>query len=149
MSTDDVEIGPIDYLIVEWEAGKQPTGEGLPLLADLVDRGIVRLLDLTFIQKNEDGTISGLELGDFDLDGNPDLAVFEGATSGLLGEDDKNEAASALEPGCSAALLLYENTWAAPFATALRKSGARVVANGRIPINEIIAALDELDAAEA
>ena len=143
----DIELGPIDYIVVEWPADKPPTGEAFPYLVDLVDRGLVRILDLAFVKKDMDGTIDGLDLSDFD--GVPELTVFEGAASGLLGEDDRSEAGNALEPGCAAALLLYENTWAAPFATALRKSGARLVAGGRIPVNEIISALDELEAAES
>jgi hypothetical protein len=142
----DVELGPIDYLVVEWPAGKQPSGEGLPLLVDLVDSGLIRLLDLAFVRKEDDGTIVGLDLSEFD--GDPVLTVFEGASSGLLGDEDYAEAGAAIEPGCSAALLVYENTWAAPFATALRRSGAQLVANGRIPVNALLAALDELDEKE-
>jgi Family of unknown function (DUF6325) len=149
MSDDDIEVGPIDYLVVEWPADRQPTGEAFPLLIDLVDRGLIRVLDLAFVHKEEDGSIVGINIGDLDLDGNPEIAVFEGASSGLLGKDDYSEAGSAIEPGCSAAILLYENTWAAPFATALRRSGAQLVANGRIPINAVIAALDELESADA
>jgi hypothetical protein len=147
VSTTEVELGPIDYLVVEWPAGKQPTGEAFPLLVDLVDRGLIRVLDLAFVRKDDDGTIVGLELKDLALDADPQLSVFEGASSGLLGAEDREEAGAAIEPGCSAALLIYENTWAAPFATALRRGGAQLVANGRIPINAMIAALDELDEA--
>lgn len=145
MSDTDIELGPIDYLIVEWPPGKEPSGEGLPILVDLVDRGIVRLLDFAFVQKAEDGTVTGVEIDE--LGG--EFTVFQGASSGLLGDDDYAEAGNVLEPGSSAALLVYENTWAAPFAGALRRSGAQLVANGRIPTNAIIAALDELEAAEA
>ena len=143
MNDTDVELGPIDYLVVEWPAGKQPSGEGLPLLVDLVDRGIIRVLDIAFVRKEDDGTVVGLDLTE--LEGDPVLTVFEGASSGLLGDDDYSEAGAALEPGCSAALLVYENTWAAPFASALRRSGAQLVANGRIPVNALLAALDELE----
>ena len=149
MSTSDLELGPIDYLVVEWPPDKQPTGEAMPQLVDLVERGLIRILDVAFVHKEKDGTVVGLDLQDLDLDGNPDLAVFEGASSGLIGEDDYGDADAALEPGSSAAILIYENTWAAPFATALRKSGAQLVANGRIPVNAIIAALDELEQSEA
>ena len=149
MSDEQVELGPIDYLVVEWPADRQPTGEAFPLLLDLVDRGLIRVLDLAFVHKEKDGSTVGINIGDLDLDGNPEIAVFEGASSGLLGEDDYNEAGATIEPGCSAAILLYENTWAAPFATALRRSGAQLVANGRIPVNAIIAALDELESADA
>ncbi|MEX1100944.1 MAG: DUF6325 family protein [Actinomycetota bacterium] len=146
MSDTDIEIGPIDYLIVEWPAGKQPSGEGMPLLVDLVDRGLIRVLDLAFVRKDEDGIIFGLDLND--IDGDPTLTVFEGVSSGLLGDDDYQEAGAAIEPGCSAALLVYENSWAAPFAGAMRRSGAQLVASGRIPANAIVAALDELDGKE-
>ena len=146
MSDTDVELGPIDWIVVEWPADKQPTGEAFPYLVDLVDKGLIRILDLAFVKKEEDGTIVGLDISDFD--GVPELTVFEGAASGLLGEDDRAEAGNALDPGCSAALLLYENTWAAPFATALRKTGAQLVGGGRIPVNAIISALDELEAGE-
>jgi hypothetical protein len=143
--TDDIELGPIDYLIVEWPAGKKPTGEALPLLVGLVESGLIRVLDLAFVRKEEDGTILGLDLKDLALGWDPKLTIFEGAPSGLIGDDDREEAGSAIEPGCSAAILIYENTWAAPFATAVRASGAQLVATGRIPVNGIIAALDELE----
>lgn len=146
MSDTDVEVGPIDYIVVEWPAGTQPNGEGMPLLVDLVDRGLIRILDLAFVRKEDDGTIVGLELNE--LGDDPQLTVFEGASSGLLGQEDYDEAGAAIEPGSSAALLVYENTWAAPFATALRRSGARLVAGGRIATNELIAALDELEGKE-
>jgi Family of unknown function (DUF6325) len=145
----DIETGPIDYLIVEWTPGRPPTGEAFPYLVDLVDRGIIRILDLVFIQKDEDGTVVAIDLEDFDLDGNPELAVFVGASSGLLGDEDVAEAGVALEAGCSAAMLLYENAWAAPFAAALRRGGAQLVASGRIPVNAVMAALEELEASEA
>ena len=146
MSDTDVELGPIDYFVVEWPAGTKPSGEGLPLLVDLVDRGLIRVLDLAFVRKEEDGTIVGMELDE--LGGDATLTVFEGASSGLLGDDDYEEAGAAIQPGCAAALLVYENTWAAPFATALRRSGAQLVASGRIATNELIAALDKLEGKE-
>jgi len=148
VNATDIELGPIDYLVVEWPAGKPPTGEGMPLLVDLVDRGLIRVLDLTFIQKKEDGSVVGLDLNALGDGGAPELTIFEGASSGLLGEEDYREAAAAIEPGCSAALLVYENTWAAPFASALRRGGAQLVANGRIPVNALMAALDELEEEE-
>jgi len=146
LSDTDVELGPIDYIVVEWPAGTQPNGEGMPLLVDLVDRGLIRILDLAFVRKEDDGAIVGLELNE--LGDDPQLTVFEGASSGMLGQEDYDEAGAAIQPGCSAALLVYENTWAAPFATALRRSGARLVASGRIATNELIAALDELEGKE-
>jgi hypothetical protein len=147
--SDDIETGPIDYIVVEWPAETPPTGEAFPLLVDLVDRGLIRILDLAFVQKQGDGSIIGMDISDLDLDGNPEFAVFEGISSGLLGDDDLDEAGNALEPGCSAAILVYENTWAAPFASALRRNGAQLVASGRIPVNALIAALDAAEASDA
>ncbi|MFF7792891.1 DUF6325 family protein [Streptomyces sp. NPDC007991] len=137
-------MGPIDYLVVEFP-GNRMTGEGLPLLVDLVDRGLIRILDLTFIRKDADGSVTGLEIGDLTGDGELDLAVFEGASSGLLGQDDLEEAAAALEPGNSAGVLIYENLWAAPLAAALRRGGAELVASGRIPAPAVLAALDAIE----
>ena len=135
-------MGPIDYLVVEFP-GNRMTGEGLPLLVDLVDRGIIRILDLVFIRKELDGSVSGVTIADLDSDGELDLAVFEGASSGLLGSDEIEDAGSVLEPGSSAGILVYENVWAAPFAAALRRGGGQLVASGRIPVQGILAALDE------
>jgi hypothetical protein len=140
--TDELnEMGPIDYLVVEFP-GSHMTGEGLPLLVDLVDRGIIRIIDLTFMKKDLDGTVVRVEIADMTGDGVLDLDVFEGAASGLIGEDDLAEAAAALSPGSSAGVIVYENLWAAPFAAALRRGGAQLVASGRIPLQDIIAALD-------
>jgi Family of unknown function (DUF6325) len=134
------DIGPIDYILVEWP-GRQPNGEVAPHLIDLVDRGLIRILDLTFITKDEDGTIRGLELADVGGEV-AELSVFEGASSGLLSDEDVAEAGGALEPGTSAALLVFENSWAAPFASAVRRSGGQLVASGRIPVQAVLAALD-------
>jgi hypothetical protein len=134
-------MGPIDYLVVEFP-GSRLTGEAFPLLVDVVERGIIRIIDLIFVKKELDGSVVGLAIADLDHDGTLDLAIFEGASSGLLGPAEMDEAASTLEPGSSAAVLVYENTWAAPFASALRHSGAELVAAGRIPASDVMAALD-------
>jgi hypothetical protein len=145
LSADDVnEMGPVDYILVEWP-GRQPKGEVAPHLVELVDRGLIRILDLVFIAKDEDGTVRGLEIADVGGEVT-ELSVFEGASSGLLAEDDISEAGSALEPGTSAALLVFENAWAAPFATAVRRSGGQLVASGRIPVQAVLAALDAAEA---
>jgi hypothetical protein len=143
--TDLSEMGPIDYVLIEWP-DRQPDGRAVPYLVDLVDRGIIRLLDLTFITKGEDGSVAAMEIADLG-DGAEEFAVFEGASSGLLTDDDTDEAAGALEPGTSAALLVFENSWAAPFATAVRESGGQLVASGRIPIQAMLAALEAAEAA--
>lgn len=142
MNTDESDdLGPIDYLVVEW-SGKQPSGEAVPHLLELVDSGLIRLIDLSFIAKDEDGAVVELEISELGskVEGFKEL---EGAASGLISAEDQAEAANALENGSTAAVLVYENRWAAPFAAAMRRSGARLVADGRIPIQEIIAALDE------
>ena len=141
MSIDSADgLGPIDYLLVEWP-GRQPNGEVAPHLVDLVDRGLIRILDLVFIVKDEDGDVAVLDISTVG-EKVAELAIFEGASSGLLGEEDVSEAGNALEPGTSAALLVYENSWAAPFAAAVRRSGGQLVASGRIPVEAIEAALD-------
>jgi len=134
------EMGPVDYLVIEFPG--TPTGENLPLLVDLVDRGIVRILDLVLVKREFDGSMWLLALADADGDGEWDYSVFEGVSAGVLGQDDIDEAGQALEPGHSAAILVYENTWAAPLAVALRRSGAQMVASGRIPVQALLAALD-------
>jgi hypothetical protein len=140
------EIGPIDYLLVEWP-GKQPNGEVAPHLVDLVERGLIRILDLVFVAKDEEGNVAALELAD--LGGEvAELAVFEGAASGLLGDEDVEEAGGVLEPGTAAALLVFENRWAAPFVAAVRRSGGELVSSGRIPVEDILAALDAAEATE-
>ena len=141
MAEDLDQTGPIDYLVVEFP-GNRMNGKAFPLLVDLVDRGLIRILDLVFVRKELDGSVAGLELSDLNGDGALDLSVFEGASSGLLGEDDIAEAGEAVQPGSSAGILIYENVWAAPFAAAVRESGGQLVASGRIPIQAVLAALD-------
>jgi Family of unknown function (DUF6325) len=136
------EMGPIDYVVIEWP-GQQPTGTVVPKLLDLVDRGIVRIIDIAFVGKDPGGAVYAMELSDFDGDGS--FAAFEGASTGIIGDEDLEDAGSALEPGTAAAILIWENRWAAPVAIALRESGAQLVASGRIPVQGIIAALDATD----
>jgi Family of unknown function (DUF6325) len=134
------EMGPIDYVVLEWP-GEQPTGTVAPLIVDLVERGIIRVLDIAFLAKDANGAVFAVEIPDLD----PAFAAFAGASSGLLTSEDLEEAAEALEAGTSAAVLVWENRWAAPVAVALRRSGGQLVASGRIPVQAIIAALDETE----
>jgi hypothetical protein len=133
-------MGPVDYAVFEWPK-QQPTGEVAPMIMDLHDRGIIRILDIAFLMKDEDGSVAAMEVGDMS-----DFAAFEGASSGLIGEDELEEAAGVLEPGTSAAVMVWENRWAAPVAVALRHSGGQLVATGRIPVQAILATLDAVEA---
>jgi len=134
------EMGPIDYVVLEWR-GRRPADEVAPMLLDLVDRGIIRILDVAFLTKNDDGSTVRLEMSELG-DGHAAFVEFDGASSGLLDDEDIDDAAAALEPGTSAAVLVWENAWAAPVATALRRSGGQLVASGRIPVQAILAALE-------
>lgn len=148
MNDNDLDVlGPIDYLVVEFPADRKPDGSALPLLIDLVERNIIRVLDLIFVRKDTDGTLSGIAIEDLGFEGGVDVTLFAEAASGLIDRADLEEAAAVLEPGCSGAILVYENCWAAPFASALRREGAQLVASGRIPVQGILAALDALDSA--
>ncbi|GHI85903.1 DUF6325 family protein [Streptomyces xanthophaeus] len=147
MSDDIEDMGPVDYLVVEFP-GNRMTGEAFPLLIDLVDKGLIRLLDLRFVRKDADGTVTALELTALGDDADAlGLTVFDGVSSELLDQDDLDDAGNALQPGSAAAILVYENRWAAPFARALRRSGAQMVASGRIPVQAILASLDAEEAA--
>jgi hypothetical protein len=147
-TADELAVGPIDYLAVEFP-GARLEGEALRALLDLTDRGIIRVLDLRVAKVSADGAITAVEITDLDGDGTLDLAVFAGASSGLLADDDVATSAGLVEPGNAVAVLLYENTWAGPFVAALRHAGAEVVASARIPADDVIAMLDELETAES
>jgi len=139
----DIDVGPIDYLVVEFP-NAEFTGEALGELVNLVDRGIIRVLDMRVAMVTENG-FTAMALTDIDGDGELDLTVFAGVESGLLEDDDLAQSASLVGPGDAVALLVYENTWAGPFVSALRRKGADVVASGRIPADEVIAALEALE----
>jgi hypothetical protein len=147
-SMTELAVGPIDYLAIELPAARM-SGEGLAALVDLVDRGLIRVLDLRAVRREDDGTFTAVAITDLDHDGTLDLAVFEGIESGMLDDDDLRQAAELIEPGKVVALLLYENTWAAPFVAAMRRAGAELIASGRIPADEVEAMLDALEADEA
>ena len=144
MSQTDLDVGPVDYLVVEFPGAKL-TGEALTQLVDLTDRGIIRILDLRVAVVREGGQFAAVALTDLDGDGQLDLAVFSGVESGLLADDDLAESAALVGPGDAVAVLLFENTWAGPFVSALRRQGADVIASGRIPADEVIAALTALE----
>jgi hypothetical protein len=140
------EFGPVDIVVISYPAGSPMTGEAMPLLLDLVDRKIVRVLDVLFVMEGEDGTFAGFKAEDLDETGLGDLKVFEGASTGLLGDEDAATAAEALEPGSAAVLIVYENRWAGPFAAAVRRNGGIVVDYQRIPAEDVVAAIDAIEA---
>ena len=145
-SEQELELGPIDVIVIGFPPGAPMTGEAVPILLDLVERGIVRVFDALFVQKEEDGTFSGFDVANLDEDTVGDLSVFAGASTGLIADSDIAIAAAELEPGSAAVMIVYENRWAAPFAAAVRRNGGSLIANERITLQDLI---DALDAAEA
>jgi hypothetical protein len=143
---EEQTLGPISYLIVEFP-GNRMTGEGFVALLDLVDRGLIRILDLKFVSKDSDGSVRAVELMDLDHDGTFDVALLEGAASGMIDESDVADAAAVLEAGSSAGVLIFENRWALPFVQALRRGGAELVAAGYVPQDALVASLDAAELA--
>jgi hypothetical protein len=143
------ELGPVDWIVVEFP-GSRFNGQIVPALADLVERDLVRVLDLLVLKKDDDGSLEAFELSDLDEGEIGELRTYESELAMLLSEEDVNSLAAAIEPGSSAGVLVWENTWAAPFASAVRRSGGQLVASGRIPTQALLAAIeaDENEAAE-
>lgn len=141
MSEEIDELGPVDWLVVEFP-GSRFKGEIAPALNDLVERGIIRVLDLLLLKKDEDGAIEAYELSDLDEAEVGGLRSYEAELAMLLSAEDVESLAAAVEPGSTAAALIWENTWAAPFASAVRRAGGQLVANGRIPVQAILAAIE-------
>jgi hypothetical protein len=138
------ELGPVDYLVVEFPAGaKNFTGEMAAELLKLVDGGTIRVIDVLILDKNEDGSVDVTELSDVEELG--ELESVEAELAELLAADDVAHLAAAMDPGSTAAVLIFENLWAAPFASAARRSGGQLIANGRIPIQAIIASVEADD----
>src|SRR5687767_7995346 len=138
----ELELGPIDIAVIAYAPGSPMTGEAAPMLLDLVERGVIRVLDVLFVMKEADGSIVGFEASDLTDKGVGDFHVFEGASSGLLGDEDAQQAADAVEPGSGAVMIMYENRWAAPFIAAVRRNGGVPIAFERIPAEAVVAALD-------
>jgi hypothetical protein len=147
MEAQSDALGPIDVVVIAYPADAPMRGDAVPIVVDLVERGIIRVLDVLFVMKNEDGSFSGFEAKDLEADEVGDLKVFEGASSGLLGEEDAATAAETLEPGSAAVMIVYENRWAAPFIAAVHRNGGVVVDSQRIPGQDVIDALDAVEAA--
>jgi Family of unknown function (DUF6325) len=142
------ELGPVDYLIVEFPAGQSNfTGEMAKELLALVDAGTIRVIDVLILTKNEDGTVDAMELDDIEELG--ELQAVEAQLAELLAADDVVNLAAAMDPGSTAGVLIWENLWAAPFAAAARRSGGQLIANGRIPIQAIMASIEAEEAVAA
>ena len=140
------QLGPVDYLVVEFPADASSfTGEMADELVKLVDSGTIRLIDVLILTKNEDGTVDAMELSDIEELG--ELQALEAQLAELLAVEDVEHLANAMEPGSTAGVLIWENLWAAPFASAARRSGGQLIANGRIPIQAIIASIEADEAA--
>jgi Family of unknown function (DUF6325) len=147
MQDTDVDIlGPVDYLVVEFPAGEANfTGEVAAELSALVDRGLIRMLDLVLLSKNDDGSVEALELEEAGESEVGELLELEAEAAMLLAEEDVENIGAVLEPGSYAAVLVYENRWAAPFGSAVRRAGGQLVANGRIPTQALLAAVGAED----
>jgi Family of unknown function (DUF6325) len=148
LSSTELELGPVDIVVIGFPPGAPKTGESIPYFVDLVDRGIIRVLDVLIIQKDDDGRVAELEIADIGGEVMSSLTVFDGARSGMLGEDDAALAGEALEPGEAAVLICFENAWAAPFVSAVRRNGGQLLDYQRIPTQQVLDVLDALEAAE-
>jgi hypothetical protein len=152
MSMDEVdavdELGPVDWIVVEFP-GSRFNGQIAPALLDLVERDLVRVLDLLVLKKDDDGTLEAFELSDLDEGEIGELRTYESELAMLLSEEDVTSLAAAIEPGSSAAVLVWENSWAAPFASAVRRAGGQLVASGRIPTQALLAAIEADEQEEA
>jgi len=141
------ELAPVDAVVIGYPAGAPMTGEAVPILLDLVDRGIVRVLDARAVIKEQDGTYSGFEVADLDEDSVGSFTAFAGASSGIVSDDDIALVAEEIEPGTAAVMIVYENRWAAPFVAAVRRNGGVLVASERIHAQDLLDALDAVEAA--
>jgi len=148
MSSEQLELGPVDIVVIGFPPDAPRTGESIPIVVDLVDRGIIRVLDVMMIQKDADGVVAELEISNLGDDVSTHLEVFQGASTGMLGEEDASVAGDGLQPGEAAVMICFENTWAAPFVTSVMRNGGNVLAFDRIPAEDLIETLEALEAAE-
>jgi hypothetical protein len=145
-SAGEIEVGPVDYVVIEFADAKF-TGEGLPILLDLVAKGVIRIIDAVVVKANDDGSFVSLSVTDLHAEGGA-WELISGWGTEVLGQDDFDAVGAILKPGAAAAIIMYENTWAAPFAAAMLRAGGQVVAFDRIPVTEVIAAMEAADATE-
>jgi hypothetical protein len=149
LNNAELELGPVDIVVIGFPPDAPRTGEAVPIFVDMVDRGVIRVLDVLVIQKDTDGKVARLEIAELGGEVLESLVVFDGARSGMLSEDDAALAGEALEPAEAAVLICFENAWAAPFVTAVRRNGGQLLAFQRVPTQELIDTVNALDAAEA
>jgi Family of unknown function (DUF6325) len=147
MAATEEDLGPIDVVVIGYPVEAPMTGEAVPIVLDLVDRGIIRVLDARIVIKEPDGTYSGLDISDLEEDRIGSFTAFAGASSGLLSDDDVATTADAIEPGTAAVMIVYENRWAAPFVSAVRRNGGVPIAFERVRVEDLIEALDAAEAA--
>lgn len=147
MSASELDLGPVDIVVIGFPPDAPRTGESIPLFVDLVDRGIIRVLDVMMIEKAADGTIASLEINDLDGQVSAELDVFQGASTGMLGEEDASAAGDGMQAGEAAVLICFENTWAAPFVSSVHRNGGRVLAYERVPAQDLLDVVDALEAA--
>lgn len=138
------ELGPVDWLVLEFP-GSRFTGEIAPILDGLVESGTIRVLDLVLVRKEDDGSLDFFELSDVDEEEIGGLRAYETELALVLSEEDVTSVAAAIEPGSTAAVLVWENRWAAPFGSAVRRAGGQLVATGRIPVQALLAAIEADD----
>jgi hypothetical protein len=145
-TVESEHLGPVDVVVIAYPPDAPMTGEAAPLLIELVERGIIRVFDAMFVTKGTDGSVVGFEAKDLDERGVGGFKLFEGASSGLLGDDDIAAAAEVLDPGMSAAVIVYENRWAVPFIDAVHRNGGVVIDSQRIPAQDLIDIVDAMEA---
>jgi hypothetical protein len=146
MNATEDEIGPVDVVVIGYPPGAPARGDSVPILLDLVDRGIIRVFDALFVRKAQDGAISRFDLGDVNTEMAGDLTALAGASTGLLDDDDAARVAAEIEPGAAAVAIVYENRWAAPFVASVRRNGGTLITNQRVGAEELLAALDAAEA---
>jgi hypothetical protein len=146
VSASELELGPVDIVVIGFGPDAPKTGESIPLFVDLVDRGIIRVLDVMIVEKAADGNIVKLEISELGGQVSAELDVFEGASSGMLGDEDAATAGDGIEAGEAAVLICFENTWAAPFVTSVHRNGGRVLAYERVGAQDLLDVMDALEA---
>lgn len=139
-------FGPVDIAVIGYPPDAPKTGEAIPIFIDLVDKGIIRLLDVKGVRKDADGTFTGFDVSNAEEGGIPDLVAFEGAQTGLIGDEDLRVAVEAMEPGAAAIMIVFENSWAAPFVAAVHRNGGQLLAYERVSAQDLLDAIEALDA---